>query len=222
MMKKVLPIAAAGMTLAVLLAGCGSKPAAAPSAASASPAVQAEGSAASPAPSATAAPSPSASASAAAEATQAPAATSSSPADTEEKQSREINVYYTDAEQMDLVPAKAKISFKDEAADKYREAFRALQTSDNPDLVPLWERIELKSVTFTNGLLTLDIHKPQEAQLGAGGESFAIQALTSTMFQFTEVQNIEVLVDGEQTESLMGHVDLLYPFTRANSAPSQE
>jgi hypothetical protein len=43
---------------------------------------------------------------------------------------------------------------------------------------------------------------------------FAIDALQKTFFQFDEVQSLELLVDGNQIESLMGHVELEHPMTR--------
>lgn len=133
-----------------------------------------------------------------------------------EKQSQSIEVYYTDTQVMDLVSAKATISFTNDV-EKYTEAFKALQYSENADLIPLWGKIELKSLKFVDGQVLMDIHKPDEAQLGAGGESYAISALAKTYFQFAEVKSVEVLVDGEKVESLMGHVDLLHPMTRDNS-----
>ncbi|MDQ0192925.1 GerMN domain-containing protein [Paenibacillus wynnii] len=134
------------------------------------------------------------------------------------KKSETIEVYYTDSQLMDLVLAKAEISYSASDEDsKYGEAFKALQVSENSDLVPLWGKIELKSIKIENGQLVLDIHKPIEAQLGAGGESFALSALAKTLFQFKEVESIEILLDGEKVESLMGHVDLEHPMTRDNS-----
>lgn len=133
-----------------------------------------------------------------------------------EKQSQSIEVYYTDLQVMDLVSAKATISFTNDV-EKYTEAFKALQSSENTDLVPLWGKIELKSLEFKDGQILMDIHKPIEAQLGAGGEAYAIGALAKTYFQFDEVKSIELLVDGEKVESLMGHVDLPHPMTRDNS-----
>ncbi len=117
---------------------------------------------------------------------------------------------------MDLVPGEATIAFKD-TKEKYTEVFKALQNSSKADQIPLWNKIELKSLEFSNGQVVMDIHKPDEAQLGAGGEALAISALSQTFFQFDEVKNIDVLVDGEQVESLMGHVDLVHPITRENN-----
>lgn len=141
---------------------------------------------------------------------------SSKPENETQKQSQSIEVYYTDSQIMDLVPAKTTINYSDDA-EKYTETFKALQSNENTDLVPLWGKIELKSLKFVEGQIVMDIHKPDEAQLGAGGESFAITSLAKTYFQFAEVKSIEVLVDGEKVESLMGHVDLLHPMTRDNS-----
>ncbi|WP_438490991.1 GerMN domain-containing protein [Paenibacillus sp. IHBB 3054] len=134
-----------------------------------------------------------------------------------DKQSQSISTYYTDSQQMELVKAAAKINFANDT-EKYTEAFKTLQNSDKADMIPLWSGIELKSLKFTDGQILMDIHKPAEAQLGAGGESMAISALAQLFFQFEEVKSVELLVDGEQVESLMGHVDLVHPITRENSA----
>lgn len=137
-------------------------------------------------------------------------------ADEQQKQSLSIEAYYTNSQVMDLIPAKTSISFSDDA-QKYTETFKALQSNENTELVSLWGKIELKSLKFVDGQIVMDIHKPDEAQLGAGGESLAISSLAKTYFQFDEVKSIEVLVDGEKVESLMGHVDLMHPMTRDNS-----
>jgi spore germination protein GerM len=143
-------------------------------------------------------------------------ATTKPAADEKQKQNQNIQAYYTDSQVMDLVPAQTTISFSDDV-EKYTETFKALQSNEKTDLVSLWGKIELKSLKFADGQIVMDIHKPEEAQLGAGGESLAISSLAKTYFQFEEVKSIEVLVDGEKVESLMGHVDLLHPMTRDNS-----
>lgn len=124
-----------------------------------------------------------------------------------------ITVYYTDKQQMELKQAKQEISFKDDL-QKYKAAFKALQSSSNDELISLWGKVELKSLENKDGHITMDIHLPDEARLGSGGEMFAIEALQNTLFQFNEVKSIELLVDGEQKESLMGHVDLEHPMMK--------
>lgn len=138
--------------------------------------------------------------------------TSSQTTDSNQK-SLNIEVYYTDPEELDLHKAQKEISFSNDD-EKYKKAFEALQASDKSELIPLWGKVELKSLSMKDGQLTIDIHLPDEARLGAGGEQFALDALDNTMFQFDEVKSIELLVDGAKVESLMGHVDLEHPMTR--------
>lgn len=128
-------------------------------------------------------------------------------------QKQTIEVYYTDPQEMELKKSEKEIQFKNDN-DKYAEAFKALQSSGSSELVPLWGKVELKSLAVKDGAMTIDIHMPDEARLGAGGEQFALDSLTQTMFQFKEVQTIELLVDGQQQESLMGHMDLEHPIQR--------
>ncbi|MGG3312006.1 GerMN domain-containing protein [Paenibacillus sp. 2KB_20] len=132
---------------------------------------------------------------------------------TPEAKTESIKAYYTDPDMMELVEGTAEISYKEDQ-EKYEAAYQALQKSGNAEMIPLWDKIGLNSLKFENGALTLDVTVPDEANLGAGGESFAVDAIKKTFFQFDEVQSLQILVDGQQTESLMGHVDLENPMTR--------
>ncbi len=133
--------------------------------------------------------------------------------DKDQKQSEKIQVYYTDPEATILQKTEQEIHFAN-AIEKYQTTFKALQDDSNPDLVSLWSKMELKTVTFTGGNITLDVHMPDDARLGAGGEQFALDALKNTLFQFEEVVSIDLLVDGASVESLMGHADLEHPMVR--------
>ncbi|MNJ43995.1 Sporulation and spore germination [compost metagenome] len=124
----------------------------------------------------------------------------------------QIEVYFTDDDLMELKEFEREITFPEEK-DKYAEAFKQLQKAEN-GMISLWEKVILNTITFSDGALSIDIQLPDEARLGSGGESLAIESIRTTMFQFEEVQQIELTVDGEQVESLMGHVELEHPMTR--------
>ncbi|MGG6312005.1 GerMN domain-containing protein [Paenibacillus macerans] len=126
-----------------------------------------------------------------------------------------IKVFFTDDNLLELQQISRDIEVP-AGHSKYEEAFKALQTADS-GLIALWEKVVLNKVAFSeaDGQLTIDITLPDEARLGAGGESLALEALKNTMFQFDEVKQIELTVDGQQVESLMGHVDLEHPMTRS-------
>lgn len=133
--------------------------------------------------------------------------------DEDSEKSQEINVYYADDQLLQLEQRKKEITFEDEP-EKYSKTYASLQSSDQMELIPLWKNIDLLSATFNQGKLILDVNIPDEARLGSGGELLAIDALKKTFFQFDEVTSIELLVDGNATESIMGHVELENPLTR--------
>ncbi|MEC0237517.1 GerMN domain-containing protein [Paenibacillus kribbensis] len=154
-------------------------------------------------------------------ASQTPASPSTEPTKTKtetgksgDHQTQQITVYYTDTQETGLKEEKKEITYPSEL-EKYQKAFEALQKSGNSALVPLWsDKISVHKIQLDNGALTLDISLPDEARLGAGGEELAIDALKKTMFQFKEIKTLDLLVDGQALESLMGHVDLEHPMSR--------
>ncbi|WP_019640076.1 GerMN domain-containing protein [Paenibacillus fonticola] len=124
----------------------------------------------------------------------------------------QVEVYFTDDDLMELKKFEREIKVIDEK-DKYAEAFKQLQTPED-GMISLWGKVIVNTISFSEGTLDIDIQLPDEARLGSGGESLAIESLKATMFQFDEVQQIELTVDGKQLDSLMGHVDLEHPMTR--------
>ncbi|EPY08592.1 hypothetical protein PAALTS15_03422 [Paenibacillus alvei TS-15] len=125
----------------------------------------------------------------------------------------EIVVYFVDSQVTELKQSKMEIHYSD-SLDKYKKVFKALQSNNPADLLSLWNKIELNAMKFHEGVLTIDVHIPGEARLGAGGELFALDALKETLFQFKEIDNIELLSDGKALDSFMGHAELEHPISR--------
>lgn len=129
-----------------------------------------------------------------------------------EMQTAQIELYYTDDNLMELTKVQREIKFQEDQ-EKYSEAFKQLQVAES-GLFSLWQKVVLNTASLADGILHIDIQLPDEARLGSGAEVLAIDSLKATMFQFEEVQKLELTVDGEQVESLMGHVELEHPMTR--------
>jgi hypothetical protein len=124
-----------------------------------------------------------------------------------------IEVYFTDEQMLELSKESREISYPAEQ-DKYLAALKALQTPNTASQFSLWGKAEFHSADFKDGTVTVDLTLPDEARLGAGGEALAIDALKNTLFQFDEVEAIDVLVDGAAVDTLMGHVELTHPLVR--------
>lgn len=126
-----------------------------------------------------------------------------------------VKTYYGNAQGDQLVETTSQISYKNDS-DKYLAALNALKTSPDPKLVALAQGFTFRSAVLKNGQLTVDLTIDQDGQWGAPAEELTLQALKKTMFQFNEVDRIDILVDGKQAESLMGHLDLPHPITRSS------
>jgi len=124
-----------------------------------------------------------------------------------------IKVYRTDEELLEMLEQSAEISFEDEVG-KVKAALEELKKDGENNAFSLWGKVELLGVKLDNGALTIDVHVPDDARLGGPGEEMAIEALKKTVFQFNEIESLEITVDGQTEDSLMGHVELEHPFVK--------
>lgn len=130
------------------------------------------------------------------------------------EQTLKIQSFYTDDQILNLVPQDKEIKFTD-VKDKYLAALKTLQHADDEKLIALWDQSEFLSATLSDdGALTVDVKIPENAHLGASGEDLALQAVLKTSFQFDEVKTVDILVEGQSVDTLMGHVELEHPFSR--------
>ncbi|OMF33797.1 hypothetical protein BK133_13480 [Paenibacillus sp. FSL H8-0548] len=126
---------------------------------------------------------------------------------------REAIIYLTDSEFNETIEKPVTLVYETED-DLIKVAIAELQQEPTGNELALWKPIEIKSVELAEGVVTIDIHLPDEARLGAPGELLVIETLKKTLFQFEFVQAIELLNDGQQVETLMGHVELEHPMNR--------
>ncbi|GAB7386751.1 GerMN domain-containing protein [Bacillaceae bacterium] len=130
-----------------------------------------------------------------------------------EKHKQQVTVYYTDPELTKLVSEQREIEYATER-EKYEQSIRLLTNPKEQGHIALWPELKYHSLVVENGKATIDMDGSVQYNLGSGGEALAIEALTSTLFQFPEIDRVQILVDGEVRESLMGHVDISEPFKR--------
>lgn len=130
-----------------------------------------------------------------------------------EKKTAKIETYFSDDQMLELQKVEQQITYTSDE-DKYLAALKALQSTQDQKLFPLWGKAVFNSAKLQNGEVAVDLSLPNEARLGAGGEAMALDALKQTLFQFSEVKSIQLLVDGQQVDTLMGHVELEQPLTR--------
>ncbi|WP_248925498.1 GerMN domain-containing protein [Paenibacillus hamazuiensis] len=125
-----------------------------------------------------------------------------------------LKAYFGDENGEKLIEKEIAVSYKQDE-DKYLAALGALATSSDAKLVPLCKGFTFKSAVRSGSALTVDLSISPEARKGAPGEELVLEALRRTLFQFPEIEMVDILVDGKKAESLMGHMDLPHPMKRS-------
>lgn len=130
-----------------------------------------------------------------------------------EKTKATIKVYYSNSDATKLEEEQQEISYQDDQ-EKYEQVMALLGKSSQKGHEPLWSDFHYHSIKFKDGQLTIDSSGKNQYNLGSTGELYALEALTKSYFQFPEINEIVILVDGKRTDSLMGHMDISEPLTR--------
>lgn len=154
--------------------------------------------------------------------TEKPAQPEQKPVVTTERTERTMNVkvYYPDDSGMRLVEVEREI-LVDDATDKYTAAVESLMDDPIEDnLTRIFPKnAAIRSVTVRDGLATVDFDGSILKGFvgGSTGEEFLIGSIVDTLTNFPEVTSVRFLVDGQEIETLSGHMDLSAPLERMNN-----
>lgn len=126
-----------------------------------------------------------------------------------------VKVYDGDANIEKLVERTVNVP-KGTTAELVKAGLAAMAQKPESGGVPLAAAIEVRSISQTGSVLKLDVAIKDEGRLGSGGELLLVDALKKLFFQFSDIDQVEITVGGEKTDSLMGHVELPYPMKRTD------
>jgi len=94
--------------------------------------------------------------------------------------------------------------------------------------LPFPERCALRAVFLVDGQAVVDLTGPVRSGGGSSTETSRVYGIVQTLqSNFPEVKSVRILVDGQEVDTLMGHLDLSHPLVqeprllirRARSAP---
>ncbi|WP_134700198.1 GerMN domain-containing protein [Ammoniphilus sp. YIM 78166] len=136
-----------------------------------------------------------------------------SPAIEEEK--AQVQLFMTDEMALEVVETQAELSYSSET--KYETLFQALSIPQGDHAVTLWEDWSLIDSSLVDGVLTLNLDGPEEA-VGSSIERLMLLTLLKTMFQFSEVEQVQLFINGEKKQTLSGHMDIHDPFKKQDLA----
>ena len=141
----------------------------------------------------------------------------SSTIDNPAKESMLVKVYYPDDSGMKLVEVEREI-FIDDTTDKYTAALEILlEDPAEENLTKIFPKnAAIRSVTVSKGLAIVDLDGGFLKNFvgGSTGEEFLVGSIVDTLTNFPEVKRVKFLVDGQEIETLSGHMDLSTPLER--------
>ena len=121
---------------------------------------------------------------------------------------------------MRLVEVEREI-IVDNSVDKYTAAVETLlEEPEEENLTTIFPRnTGFRKVTVEGDLATVDIDGSILKSFvgGSTGEEFLIGSVVNTLTNFPEVKRVKFLVNGQEIETLSGHMDLSTPLERMNS-----
>ncbi len=141
--------------------------------------------------------------------------------ETEKMRKMKVKVYYPDESGLRLVGVNREIEVNDTDKNKYKAAVKAVMT-------PPKEKNLTKVVSGDSSLIGVDV-KDGTALVnlsksikigfvgGSTGEELLIGSVVNTLTEFKEVNAVKFLIDGQEVETLSGHMDLSEPIKRMDN-----
>lgn len=140
---------------------------------------------------------------------------------TEKMRKMKVKVYYPDESGLRLVGVNREIEVNDTDETKYKAVVEAVMT-------PPKEKHLTKVVSNDSSLIGVDV-KDGTALVnlsnsikigfvgGSTGEELLIGSVVNTLTEFKEVNAVKFLIDGQEVETLSGHMDLSEPIKRMDN-----
>ena len=126
-----------------------------------------------------------------------------------------IKVYYPDENATGLVAVEKSIKDTD---NKYQAAVEALMAgTDKKGLDNVFpKKAKLLQVTVSGKVAKVDFSRELQKNFvgGSTGEEMLVGSVVNTLTEFPEIQKVQILVDGQEVETLSGHMDLSQPLPR--------
>ena len=126
-----------------------------------------------------------------------------------------IKVYYPDENATGLVAVEKSIKDTD---NKYQAAVEALMAgTEKKGLANVFpKKAKLLHVTVSGKVAKVDFSRELQKNFvgGSTGEEMLVGSVVNTLTEFPEIKKVQILVDGQEVETLSGHMDLSQPLPR--------
>ena len=129
-----------------------------------------------------------------------------------------VKVYYPDESGLRLVGVNREVEVNDTDESKYKAAVEAVMTPPKEKNLTkvVSNDSSLIDVKVKDGTALVNLSKNIKIGFvgGSTGEELLIGSVVNTLTEFNEVNAVKFLIDGQEVETLSGHMDLSEPIKR--------
>ncbi|GAG60578.1 unnamed protein product [marine sediment metagenome] len=127
----------------------------------------------------------------------------------------EVNLYFSDSQAMYLVPEKRKISQTPSLARQaVIELIKGPENSDLYSTIP--EGTQVNEVYIADDIVYIDLSEEifKNHPGGSSGELMTVYSIVNTLTEIHSIKGVQILVEGNEKKTLIGHVDISMPLLR--------
>jgi len=127
----------------------------------------------------------------------------------------EVNLYFSDSQAMYLVPEKRKISqIPSLARQAVIELIKGPESSGLYPVIP--EGTQVNEVYIADDIVYIDLSEEifKNHPGGSSGELMTVYSIVNTLTEIPPIKGVQILVGGNEMNSLVGHIDISMPLLR--------
>jgi len=127
----------------------------------------------------------------------------------------EVNLYFSDSQAMYLVAEKRKISQAPSLAKQaIVELIKGPESSDLYPTIP--EGTQVNEVYIVDDIVYIDLSEEifKNHPGGSSGELMTVYSIVNTLTEIPMIKGVQILVEGNEMKSLVGHIDISMPLLR--------
>ena len=127
----------------------------------------------------------------------------------------EVSLYFSDSQAMYLVPEKRKIPQTPSLVRRVVDEL--IEGPENSDLYPtIPEGTRVNEIYIVDDIIYVDLSEEifTNHPGGSSGELMTVYSIVSTLTEIPPIVGVQILVEGNEKNSLVGHVDISMPLLR--------
>ena len=127
----------------------------------------------------------------------------------------EVNLYFSDSQAMYLIPEKRKISqIPSIVRQAVNELIKGPENSDFYRTIP--EGTQVNEVYIADDIVYIDLSEEifKNHPGGSSGELMTVYSIVNTLTEIPPIKGVQILVEGNEMKSLVGHIDISMPLLR--------